>query len=497
MMNIDTTISTTYGKIKGHIENGLGVWKGIPYAKAPIGMLRFKSPQPMDPWEGVKSTNVYAPSSPQINIQNPIAGTSEDCLYLNIWSPGTNGDKKPVLFWIHGGAFITGSGSITAYDGSVLAKNGDVVVVTINYRLGPFGFLYTKDLPGGELIDTNIGHRDQVAALRWVKENIAGFGGDPENITIFGESAGGASIVNLIGSPVPKGLFQKAIAESPCGHHLIYSDTAKATFVARRLLEILGIQDHKAEQLLNVDTNHLVEAAIKLVDEIALTHPGTIAFQPLIGDDFLPEPAHIAIENGNGSQVPLIIGSNQDEGTVFATVPAPVVPVQKMQMEQFLESNYPDSSANIQEVYSDIPEPLKSIKMGGDAIIWHSVATIADAMHSKCPTYLYRFKWTSNYLKAAGLGSFHSLEIPFVFGTLEADDSKLMLKDTDNSEVEKLSTFMQSYWLRFAYSGNPNPTGDSSWKQYETTSRVSIVFDKKVSFENDIDARYRKVWAGK
>lgn len=493
-MNIDTLVSTTHGKIRGYIENGLGVWKGVPYAKAPIGSLRFKSPEPMDIWQDTKDATNYAPSSPQLKLDNPIGDISEDCLYLNIWSPGTDGSKRPVLFWIHGGAYISGSGSITAYDGSVLAKNGEVVVVTINYRLGPFGFLYTKDLPDGDLIDTNVGHRDQLMALNWVRENIASFGGDPENITIFGESAGGASVVNLLGSPLAKGLFHKAIVESPCSYHIVYSDKAKATLITRRFLELLGIQDYSAKQLLDVSTEDIVKAAIKLVDEIALSHPGTIAFQPLIGDDLLPESAHTAIKNGSGSHVPLIIGSNQDEGTVFAGMPAPVMPVQDKQMELFLENAYPDTSASIKEAYSTIPASLRSVKMGGDAIIWHSVTTIADAMQSKCPTYLYRFKWSSDYLKAAGLGSFHSLEIPFVFGTLDATDSKPMLEAADRNEVEKLSTIIQDCWLNFARTGNPNSGEGFHWKKYDSTGRFAIVFDKEIGFEHDTEARYRKAW---
>lgn len=490
-----TLISTAQGKVQGKTENGICTWKGIPYAKAPIKDLRFRAPEAIDKWEGIKETTTYAPSSPQIGTEELNGQISEDCLYLNIWSPFADEKKRPVMFWIHGGAYLTGSGSVSAYDGSILAKKGDVVVVTINYRLGPFGFLYTKDLPGGDLIDTNIGHRDQIAALNWVRENIFYFGGDPNNITIFGESAGGASVVNLLGSPLAKGLFHKAIAESPCSYPAVYDDKGKANYVTKKFFELLGITDYKVDRLLEIPTQDIVKASMQLVDEIAYTIPGTIAFQPIIGDDFLPEAAHVAIKNGNGSNVPLIIGSNEDEGTIFATMPAPVMPVQEEQMEIFLENNYSERAAQIRAVYSDLPVSMQSIKMGGDVMIWHSVSTIAEAMQNKSPTYLYRFRWSSDYLKKTGLGSFHSLEIPFVFGTTDAPESKVMLNDANIWEINAVTEIMQSRWLNFAHTSDPNGQKEPHWKPYECENRPVIVIDREISYEYDIDSNYREAWS--
>ncbi|WP_293887875.1 MULTISPECIES: carboxylesterase/lipase family protein [unclassified Sphingobacterium] len=494
-MNENTLISTSYGQVQGKKENGISTWKGIPYAKPPIQNLRFKAPEPMEYWEGIKETTLYSPASPQISTEEITEQTSEDCLYLNIWSPSADEKKRPVMFWIHGGGYITGSGSISAYDGSLLAKNGDVVVVTINYRLGPFGFLYTKDLPEGDQIDSNIAFRDQLAALKWVKDNIYNFGGDPDNITIFGESAGGSSVINLLGSPLAKGLFHKAIAESPASYPTVYYDKATASYVTKKFFELLGINDYKASKLYEISTQDIVDASIQLVDEIAFEIPGNIAFQPIIGDDFLPEASHVAIENGNGSHVPLIVGSNQDEGTLFASMPAPVMPVKEEQIDIFIENNYPGKAAQIKDIYSNLPLHIQPIKMGADAMIWHSVTTIAEIMQDKSPTYLYRFRWSSNYLKDTGLASFHSLEIPFIFGTAESIEGKVMLKEANPSEVNALSAIMQTCWINFAHTGNPNGTKEYPWNRYNCQNRPVVVFDTEISYEHDIDANYREAWS--
>lgn len=399
-----------------------------------------------------------------------------------------------MLFWIHGGAFVTGSGSTPAYDGSSLTKTGNVIVVTINYRLGPLGFLYTKDLIDDDLFGTNNGLRDQMAALKWVKENIAAFGGDPENITIFGESAGGASVVNLLGSPLSKGLFQKAIAQSPCSS-CIYTATQTATQWTTRFLEILGINPLEINQLIDMPIDTLLKASTQLVEEMTELMPGNIAFQPIIGDDVLPIPPERAVAEGSGSQVPLIVGSNEDEGSMFALLPVPkIMPISDNLINTYLEQNYPNKASEIKEAYSEIPVKLRSIKMGGDATIWLPAIAIATAMLKSSPVYMYRFRWTSDYLKASGLCSFHSLEIPFAFGNLQSEDVVETLKGTDEKETQTLSQKMQQAWLNFAYTGNPNSSEVNNWDAYDLKTRTAMIFDKEIKPENDIEAKVRKAW---
>ena len=219
--NDKTLIETKSGKIKGSYQDGLYIFKGIPYAAPPVGEFRWLPPQPVKPWKGVRQAQTFGPIAPQngalslapeYQVEEP---QSEDCLYLNVWSPGADGSRRPVLVWIHGGAFNRGSGSSPMYPGTTLARRGNVVVVTLNYRLGALGFLHLKKLTGGRIPATgNEGLLDQIAALQWVRDNIAHFGGDPDNVTVFGESAGGMSIGCLLAMPQARGLFHKAILQS-------------------------------------------------------------------------------------------------------------------------------------------------------------------------------------------------------------------------------------------------------------------------------------------
>ena len=209
-------VQTHQGKLRGTMDKNICVWRGVRYAKAPVAELRFHAPQQVESWSGVKNATEFGASAPQ--VKNSLVGDelkSEDCLFLNIWSPAADGKKRPVMFWIHGGGFVIGSGSASLYNGVNLANHGDVVVVTINYRLGSLGFLYFETEAARKAgFENNLGMKDQIAALQWVKENISAFGGDPNQVTIFGESAGGTSVETLLACPAARGLFKGAIAES-------------------------------------------------------------------------------------------------------------------------------------------------------------------------------------------------------------------------------------------------------------------------------------------
>src|SRR5271157_3324720 len=264
-----TIVETQYGKVQGTISGPIFVWKGIPFAQPPIGGLRFHAPQAPSPWTGVRDATNFGLTSVQSGrmMQRFFSATpepsGEDCLCLNIWSPGVDDKRRPVLFWIHGGAFTLGSGSTPWYDGTAFATNGDVVVVTINYRLGALGFLHLADIDGEEKgFSNNCGLLDQIAALEWVRYNIAAFGGDPGNITVFGESAGAMSIGTLLAMPAAKGLFQRAILQSGASHTV--QDRERATGIARKLMDILGI--HKVTDLVDISLEQLLDAQVKVSD---------------------------------------------------------------------------------------------------------------------------------------------------------------------------------------------------------------------------------------
>lgn len=239
---------TPLGKLRGAKVKDVYVWKGIRYAQAPVGDMRFKAPVPVKAWTGTQDALSFGAVAPQ--QESSIAGKepqAEDCLYLNVWSPGADAKKRPVMVWIHGGGFVIGSGSSQMYEGTQMATNGDVVIVTINYRLGPLGFLYFNEEQRKQGFENNLGIKDQIAALKWVQQNIAAFGGDPAQVTIFGESAGGTSVQTLLASPMAKGLFAKAIVQSgPAG---IIWKPQNATLITEKYMSLLGLQPTELAKL--------------------------------------------------------------------------------------------------------------------------------------------------------------------------------------------------------------------------------------------------------
>ncbi|WP_223813704.1 carboxylesterase/lipase family protein [Geobacillus zalihae] len=302
-------VATRYGQVEGTREGNVSVWRGIPYAAPPIGSLRFRAPQKPIPWKGVRPAKHFGPAAMQNEretmkfLNDCPSYKSEDCLYLNIWSPGADGQKRPVMVWIHGGSFAYGSGSSPMYDGASFAELGNVVIVTINYRLGVFGFLHLADIGGESYMESgNCGLLDQVAALRWVQENIEAFGGDPDNITIFGESAGAVSVSTLLTMPAAKGLFHKAIMQSGTTKHT--RTTEVATQVTEQLLSFLDVRPSELSRLERVSADDLLKAT-------ELLHPRV--FGPVRDGNILSENTEQVIKNGFSRDIPILIGTNRDE----------------------------------------------------------------------------------------------------------------------------------------------------------------------------------------
>ncbi|MFS1185565.1 carboxylesterase/lipase family protein [Bacillus velezensis] len=474
------TVQTRCGALKGTAGRGARTWKGIPYAKPPVGELRFKAPEPPALWDGVKHADSFGPVCPQpddmlsISFSGDIPPQSEDCLYLNVFAPDSEGEKKPVMVWIHGGAFYLGAGSEPLYDGSALAADGDVIVVTLNYRLGPLGFLHLSSIH--DAYSSNIGLLDQIAALRWVKDNISEFGGDPDNVTIFGESAGGMSIASLMAMPDAKGLFHKAILESGASH-TIPADMAKDIAAA-------FIHEAGTDQLQELSVNDLLKTADKVRRSLD-QNIFQLLFQPAIDPATLPAEPVKAIADGAAEGIPMIFGTNRDEAYLFFTPDTDIHSEKKQQdyLHYHLGENCTEQAADL------YPHSLKGqIDMMTDLIFWRPAVAFAQGQSQHAPVWMYRFDWhgeTPPFHKAV-----HALELPFVFGNF--DSLRKALQEPLGDDAEQLSKQIQSAWLAFAKTRNPN-TSHFNWPEYETDSRETLLFNTDTAVESDPDAAKRRI----
>ncbi len=464
---------TTAGQIEGTEENGLCVFRGVPFAAPPVGELRFKPPQPVEPWDGVREATSFGPISLQapnemlealLPVSDPPQPQSEDCLYLNVWTPGLDDAARPVMVWIHGGAFTIGSGSEDYYNGANLASRGDVVIVTINYRLGALGFL---NLPA--LGETNFGMRDQVAALKWVQANIASFGGDPNNVTIFGESAGGMSVASLMASPEAAGLFQKAIPQSGAGHNALSAEETNAT--ALKFCQALGVDPDDVDALMAADPADILAASVA-VDPIASAESASdmadagasatpqMPFQPVIDGAFLSKLPIDHIRDGSADNIATLVGSLDEEMKLLAAA-GPAEPMSEEAATAVFGMMHPEPeaaygtyrAARRERGEDDSPDEI-FVAAIGDIMLRVPGLRLADAQTSRAPTYAYLFDWKSPGMNGA-LGSCHALELPFVFGTHDTAPEFC----GSGPVADAFSELTMDTWLAFARTGNPATTG--------------------------------------
>ncbi len=498
-MTIATVVETTAGPVRGVDDGRTTAWKGIRYAAPPVGGLRFRSPQPPQPWTEPADATSFRTVCPQPPVPNfPInlgARQDEDCLALNVWSPSgaAAGEPRPVLVWVHGGAYVLGSGSQPYYDGAMLSDRGDVVVVTLNYRLGVFGFL---DVEG---FDSNVGLRDVLAALRWVRDNIAGFGGDPDRVTVFGESAGAGIVTTLLAAPAAKGLFAGAIAQSSPVTSVY--DRSRARRVTAEVLDFLDIRPGDERRLAEVPVPALIAATKKVFDEVPVRNPGTLAFVPIVDGDVLPDYPVTVARNGRTHPVPLIIGTNRDEAALFRLMRSPLMPITPRAITSMfnqIAGEQPDLQLPTEEqlgsAYAGKKSKARHLSIASDVGFRMPSVWFAEGHNNVAPVYLYRFDYASPLMKALLVGAAHATELPYVWGTLGSPQD-MTLKLGGVKGAKAVSKRIRARWTSFAATAKPSGlTGEPDWTPYQEADRACLIIDHRDRIENDIDADIRAAW---
>ncbi len=493
---MDIDVRTQQGVVRGRMVEGVATFKGIPYAAPPFGANRFQPPRPVERWDGVREALSYGPTVPKppyfppfdVLIPEP-AIPGEDCLNLNIWTPDVGRAGLPVMVWIHGGAFSNGSGAVPQYDGSRFARDG-VVCVTINYRLGADGFLYLGDGIA------NLGLLDQIAALIWVQENIAAFGGDSDNVTIFGESAGAFSVSTLLSMPRAWGLFRRVIAQSGAGHHVISPATAQR--VGQYLAEKLGVEA-TSEAIAAAPVDRLLQAQVELSgDAFANPDPvrwGEVAgnlmpFEPVIDGDILPTRPIDSIVGGAGAGVDVIIGTNTDEEMLFMVPNGAINYITEDMLAGTVAAYGLPVSETIATYRAIRPDASAGELLSAIVTDWFfriPAIRLAEAhAQSTGATYMYEFAWRSPGFDGK-LGACHGLEIPFVFDTLDKEGFEVLLGD---DAPQQLADAMHAAWVAFA------KVGDPGWQRFDLSRRATMRFDRRQELVDDPRSEERRLWEG-
>jgi para-nitrobenzyl esterase len=489
-----TIAATRSGKIEGVEKNAVLAFRGIPFAAPPVGARRFLPPVREEAWDGVRDATKFGPESAQADtaiarmLGSNAAQSSEDSLYLNVWTPACDDAARPVMVWIHGGAYVFGSGAVPWYNGTRFVQHGDVVVVTINYRLGPFGFLHLADEFGPELAGSgNAGILDQIAALEWVRDCIGAFGGNPDDVTVFGESAGANSVATMLAMPAARGLFRKAVAQSAAGAWV--STRERAATVSRRMLEKLGVGAHDLDALRAVPKERLFAVSPDLRDEVEEGIAG-LPWQPVIDDHALFELPRDAVAAGSAAGVHLLTGTNEHEMTLFQILDPSLADLDDEQMVERLRPWAPNPEGLLRAYRAASPDASPQeiwLALATDGVFRIPAIRLAEAQLAHGPTWMYRFSWETPAFGGA-LRSTHALEIPFVFDNLDRNTEAV----TGNGpERQGIADVMHRAWISFAR------TGDPGWPAYDTTRRATMRFDVDTVLVDDPEGTQRAAWEPK
>jgi para-nitrobenzyl esterase len=512
----ELTVTTTHGRVEGvEIATPSGpvrAFLGIPYAQPPVGDLRFRAPLAAPAWDGVRPAKEFGPAPIQ-STHGPLAGlvpgmevsaVSEDCLTMNLWVPAGAGEPRAVLAWIYGGAFMIGGSSLATYDGARLAAEQDVIVASFNYRVGVLGFLDLRGF-GAEAAGalTNIGLRDQLFALRWLGENAASFGGDPDRVTVFGESAGAGSILHVVTSPHHAGAMRRAIAQSPGVDFT--QDPAIAEVVARRILTHAGVKD--ADALRELPTEQIISAQEAVTMEL-LTEVGTMVFHPVVDDDVVATTPSLAFARGDAKDVDLIIGSTLHELRFMPDVRADsMTPDQLAQWtRQYLRARLAGEPGDgvpetLLQAYTD---DLAGTSRSKGSDVWAALQTdgtmrlpaerVAAAQAGYNPsTFFYQFAWEARH-PGRDMGAFHAIDLPFVFDTFDREGWDAFVGVDDDGRA--VGRMMRAAWAEFARSGNPSCPEVGEWPSFDPTVRPTMVLAATPEVRPDPLATERARWDG-
>jgi para-nitrobenzyl esterase len=494
---------TTAGDVRGFRDGTVHVWRSIPYAAAPAGPNRFRPPRPPTPWDGVRDCTEFGEIAPQnMGAMVPVDSglrMGADCLWVNVWAPAATGvEPRPVMVWLHGGAYCLGTAAQAIYDGRKLVEAGGVVVVGVNYRLGALGFLDLSSL-GPDFVP-NLGLHDQIAALEWVRGNIAAFGGDPGNVTIFGESSGAGCVTALLTAPRAAGLFQRAIAQSPPATTVFGPD--RAAGVARRFLDLMDLPAQRAAELLECPLERIVDAAGILLDEVPLQSPGRLAAAPVVDGDLVPTYPTDRFRQGRSHRVPLIIGTNRDEASLFRLFRSPIVPVTPDAVNAMLHAiaaEHPglpaERIAEITSAYPDLDKPRGALAMSTDAAFRMPARWVADAHSRHTRTWMYRFDQATPMLRAARVGAGHATELPYIFGNFGTMNHDPTFWLGGRKAAMEVSGRMMRRWLAFAEYGVPAALdGSKHWPPYRESTRTTLVVDAADRVLDDPDHGLHTAW---
>ena len=522
-------IRVSGGLVRGVSERGIRAWRGIPYAAAPVGPRRFRAPVPADPWPGVRDAAEFGPVATQSHKgqfigAHPRIPQSEDCLNLNVIAPDApvdDGALRPVMVFVHGGAYSVGSSRENPRQGEGLVRRGGIVYVSLNYRLGALGYLdFSRYSTPERPLESNLGLRDQVAALAWVRANIRAFGGDPDAVTLFGESAGGNAVTTLMTVPAAAGLFQRAIAQS-APPNAVYPPalTAEwaATFVGILAEQTVGApagdlvhpaEQHPAEQtpalqpvdsglsdseavrlLLGADPARLAGATTTLTVRSPDRYPGTIPLCPVIDGDLLPERPLDAFRDGRAHRIPLIIGTNEREGSLFSgriDILASTPP----RMRAVFANTKKKAKKALKALYPGMPAPRAALDFGGDYSFWYPSVKVGERHSRYAPVYFYRFDAAPRLLRRMGLDATHGLELFPLFDRLDGWFGRGMTVLGGRRAFKAIGSRMQGWWLGFARTGVP----DAAWPGYTETDRLTRIIDTRDRIESDPQAERRIAW---
>ena len=484
-------VETTSGKLRSVVRNGIHTFRGIPFAKPPVGDLRWRAPEDPEPWAGILEAADFGSCAMQSTIPGDVGeliglathDISEDCLYLNVWTPAIDGSKRPVLVWIHGGGNTAGAGSQPRINGEHLARTGDVVVVTCNYRLGVFGFLHSPELgaSGNEAL------LDQVKALRWVRSEIANFGGDPENVTVFGQSAGGFDIAQLMAMPAAEGCFDKALPMSGSLRTPTPADRAHES--ASSLASKFGGFD----RMRSVSAEDLLKAQIEFRAELANG--------PVLDGQVIDQDTAKSLSDGRFTKnLPLMIGICRDESTLFTMFDPRNRDLSEEQLLQIMRSRFDDQSEEVLEAYKDErataglpiqPVDILAARSTDEMFRMPAIQTAECHLQHSSNVWMYRFDHESPAHDGM-LQACHSLDIPFVYGTYEIPSMQRFCGS--GPHIGRISAAVMECYLSFARCGDPNNELIPDWPTYTTASRSTILFNTEMSIADAPLDGVRKYW---